>query len=105
MTDTLEIVETLPPMHPGELLREEFMNPLGLSAGNVAKAIGVPRTRVERIVAGEVGISADTALRLSRLFGVTPQFWANAQSHYDLEMAALKIGADIDRIQPIGKAA
>jgi len=105
MTDTLEIVETLPPMHPGELLLEEFMNPLGLSAGKVAKAIGVPRTRVERIVAGEVGISADTALRLSRLFGMTPQFWTNAQSHYDLEMAALKLGPGIEQIRPIADAA
>jgi addiction module HigA family antidote len=105
MTDNLEVVETLSPMHPGELLREEFMNPLGLTAGHFAEAIGVPRTRIERIVAEEVGISADTALRLSRLFGVSPQYWANAQSHHDLEMAALKIAATIDRIQPIAKAA
>ena len=105
MTAALEIVDTLPPMHPGALLREEFMNPLGLSAGNVAKAIGVPRTRVERIVAGEVGVSADTALRLSRLFGVTTQFWTNAQSHYDLEMAALKLGPAIEQIRPIANAA
>ena len=101
----LEIVETLPPLHPGELLREEFMVPLGLSPGKVAKAIGVPRTRIERIVAGEVGISGDTAVRLARLFNVTPQFWANAQSHYDLETAALKIGAEIDQIRPIASAA
>ena len=105
MTDALELVDALPPMHPGELLREEFMKPLGLSAGNVAKAIGVPRTRIERIVTGEVGISADTALRLSRLFGVTPQYWANAQSHYDLEMAALKLGSAIEQIRPIETAA
>jgi addiction module HigA family antidote len=105
MTDALEIVETLPPMHPGELLREEFLNPLGLSAAKVAKAIGVPRSRVERIVAEQVGISGDTALRLARLFNVSPQFWLNAQSHFDLETAALKIGQSIDRIQPIGKAA
>jgi len=105
VTAALEIVETLPPMHPGELLREEFMKPLGLSAGHVAKAIGVPRTRIERIVAGEVGISADTALRLSRLFGVTPQYWTNAQSHYDLEMAALKLGPAIEQIRPIANAA
>ena len=105
MIDTLEIVETLPPMHPGELLREEFTKPLGLSSGNVAKAIGVPRTRVERIVAGEEGISADTVLRLSRLFSVSPRYWPSAQSRYDLEKATLKIGAMIDLIQPIGKAA
>ncbi len=101
----LEIVETLPPLHPGELLREEFMVPLGLSPGKLAKAIGVPRTRIERIVAGEVGISGDTALRLARVFNVSPQYWANAQSHYDLEIAALKIGAEIERIQPIATAA
>jgi len=101
----LEIVETLPPLHPGELLREEFMVPLGLSPGKVAKAIGVPRTRIERIVAGEVGISGDTALRLARLFNVSPQYWANAQSHYDLEMAALRIGAEIEHIRPIASAA
>ena len=101
----LEIVETLAPLHPGELLREEFMRPLGLSAGQVAKAIGVPRTRIERIVAGAVGVSGDTALRLARLFNVSPQYWANAQSHYDLEMAALKIGAQIEQIRPVASAA
>ncbi len=105
MTAELEIVDTLAPMHPGELLRDEFMVPLGLSAGKVAKAIGVPRTRIERIVAGEIGISADTALRLARLFDISPQYWANAQSHYDLEIAALKLGSQIDQIQPIERAA
>ena len=105
MTEPLEIVETLPPMHPGELLREEFMIPLGLSPGKIAKAIGVPRTRIERIVAGEVGISGDTALRLARFFNMTPQYWANAQSHYDLAVAALKLGSTIERIQPIENAA
>jgi len=101
----LDIVETLAPLHPGELLREEFMVPLGLTPGKVAKAIGVPRTRIERIVAGEVGISGDTALRLARLFNISPQYWANAQSHYDLEIAALKIGAEIEQIRPIASAA
>ena len=105
MPEALEIVETLAPLHPGELLREEFMVPLGLSPGKVAKAIGVPRTRIERIVAGEVGISGDTALRLARLFNMSPQYWANAQSHYDLEMAALKIGSKIEQIRPIASAA
>jgi addiction module HigA family antidote len=105
MSETLEIVETLAPLHPGELLREEFMVPLGLTPGKVAKAIGVPRTRIERIVAGEVGISGDTALRLARLFNMSPQYWANAQSHYDLEMAALKIGSKIEQIRPIASAA
>jgi addiction module HigA family antidote len=105
MTAELEIVEKLPPTHPGERLREDFMVPLGLPAGMAAKAIGVPRARVERIVAEEAGIGADTALRLARLFDVSPRFWTNAQSHYDLEMAALKLGGGIDRIRPIERAA
>jgi addiction module HigA family antidote len=105
MTDTLEIAETLAPMHPGELLREEFMIPLGLSSGKVAKAIGVPRTRIERIVAEEVGISGDTAIRLGRLFGTSAQYWANAQSYYDLAMAALDLGPQIDEIRPIERVA
>ena len=64
MTDELKIVATLPPMHPGEMLREEFLEPLGLSAGRVAKACGVPRTRIERIMREELGISGDTAVRI-----------------------------------------
>jgi addiction module HigA family antidote len=105
LTEELDIVETLSPLHPGELLREEFMVPLDLSPGKVAKAIGVPRSRIERIVAREVGISGDTVLRLARLFNMSPQYWANAQSHYDLEMAALKIGSKIEQIRPIASAA
>ena len=105
IVETIQIVETLAPMHPGELLREEFMIPLGLSPGKVAKAIGVPRTRIERIVAGEVGISGDTAIRLARFFNMTPQYWANAQSHYELAVAALKLGSTIERIQPFETAA
>ena len=65
----------------------------------------VQEERIERIVAGDVGISGDTALRLARLFNVSPQYWANAQSHYDLEMAALKIGAEIEQIRPVASAA
>lgn len=105
MDDPLEIVETLPPLHPGELLREEFLVPLGLSAGAVAKACGVPRTRMERIAAEEVGITGDTAIRLGRYFGTTPQFWMNAQAHYDLARAAEAMGTEIDRIEPLHRAA
>lgn len=105
MTDLLEITHTLPPMHPGELLREEFLIPLGLSAGKVAKACGVPRTRIERIVAEEVGITADTAIRLGRLFGTTAQFWMNAQASYDLDTAKAAIGDAVERIEPLRNAA
>ena len=84
MMDSTDIIATLAPMHPGEMLREEFINPLGLSAGKVAKACGVPRTRIERIVREELGISGDTALRLSAYFGTTPDFWMNLQARFEV---------------------
>jgi len=83
-TTVVEIVATMAPMHPGEMLREEFLLPLGLSAGKVAKAAGIPRTRIERIVGEKVGISADTALRLGRVLGTSAEFWLNLQMRYDL---------------------
>lgn len=95
----------LPPMHPGEVLREEFLAPLGLSAGVVAKACDVPRTRIERIASEEVGISTDTALRLGRYFGTTPEFWLNLQRQYELESLGREIGRELDRITPLERAA
>ena len=89
----------LRPLHPGEVLREEFMSPLGLSAGMVARAIGVPRTRIERIVAEHTGVSADTAIRLGMMFGTSPQFWMNAQAGYDLEIARASMGEAARRIK------
>lgn len=77
----------LPPIHPGEMLREEFLVPMGLSANALALAIRVPVTRVSEIVNERRGITADTALRLARYFRMTPEFWMNIQSHYDLETA------------------
>jgi antitoxin HigA-1 len=81
----------LPPIHPGEMLREEFLIPMGLSANALAIAIGVPATRVGEIVNERRGITADTALRLGRYFHMTPEFWMNLQSHYDLESARTSI--------------
>ena len=75
----------LSPIHPGEMLREEFLVPMGLSANALALAIRVPVTRVSEIVNERRGITADTALRLARYFRMTPEFWMNIQSHYDLE--------------------
>ncbi len=75
------------PIHPGEMLREEFLIPMGLSANALALAIRVPVTRVSEIVNERRGITADTALRLARYFRMTPEFWMNIQSHYDLEVA------------------
>jgi len=90
----------LPPVHPGEILREEYLVPLNLSAYAVAKAIGVPRTRIERLAREETPITADTALRLSRYFGTTPGFWMGMQSQYDLEIAADQIDKALKRITP-----
>lgn len=94
-------MKTLPPLHPGEVLREEFMVPLGLSAIAVARAIHVPRTRIERIVSEHTGISADTALRLSKLFGTTPVFWLNLQTRFDIETAERQIHGDLVTIEPL----
>ncbi len=76
----------MPPIHPGELLREEFLEPMGITAYRLAKDIGVPAPRVYDIVGEKRGISADTALRLSRYFGMSEGYWINAQAHYDLEV-------------------
>ncbi|CBS90115.1 HigA family addiction module antitoxin [Azospirillum lipoferum] len=83
--------------HPGEVLREEFMEPLGLTANALSIALRVPATRIGEIVNERRGISADTALRLARYFGTTPQFWLNLQSDHDLSVAASAHGAEIER--------
>jgi addiction module HigA family antidote len=73
--------------HPGEILAEEFMKPLALSANRLAEEIGVPANRLSEIVRGRRGVTADTAIRLSRRFGTTPDFWMNLQSSHDLSLA------------------
>jgi addiction module HigA family antidote len=93
--------DRLPPLHPGEILREEFLAPLGLSAGALAKAMGVPRTRVERIAAETSGISADTALRLAKALGTSAQLWLNLQNRYDVETAERAIGKQIAKIKRV----
>src|ERR1700724_3499607 len=82
----------LAPMHPGEVLREEFLVPLGLSAGALAKACGVPRTRIERIANEETAITADTALRLGKALGTSAQLWLNLQNEFDMRTAKSQIG-------------
>ena len=79
--------DRLPPIHPGEILREEFLAPLGMSAHELALALRVPATRINDIVNERRGITADTALRLSRYFGTTSRFWMNMQASYELEVA------------------
>jgi addiction module HigA family antidote len=83
----------LPPLHPGEVLREEFMRPLELTAYTLAARIDVPRPRVERIVREKKGISADTALRLAAFFHTSADFWMNLQTKFELETARRKKGA------------
>ena len=86
-----------PKVHPGEILREEFMEPLGLTAYALAKHCRVPRTRIERLAREETPVTADTALRLARYFGTSAQFWMNLQSAYDLVTADSKA---ISQISP-----
>ncbi len=93
--------ELLPPIHPGEILSEDLMKPLGLSQNKLAEELGVDPGRINQIVAGRRGITADTALRLARYFGTTPEFWMNLQARYDLEVAKDKIAMEIEKkIQP-----
>ena len=80
-----------PPTHPGEILLEEFLKPMGISQYRLAKDIGVPAMRINKIVRGERGISADTALRLARYFGMSGEFWTGIQTHYDTEMAKMSL--------------
>jgi antitoxin HigA-1 len=96
--DDLEIEEQLPPMHAGEVLREEFMIPLNLSSYALAKALHVPRTRIERIAREESAITTDTALRLGRYFDTGPEFWMNLQKRYELECARLNPDPSIKKI-------
>jgi len=88
----------LPNVHPGEILLEEFLKPLDLSQNALARAIDVPPRRINEIVLGKRGITADTAVRLARAFGTTERFWLGLQADYDLEQAQLKLGRRLDRI-------
>jgi len=84
--------DRLAPIHPGEILREEFLSPLGMSAHQLALALRVPATRIHDILNEKRGIKADTALRLSRYFGMTPRFWMNLQASWELEVAEDQLG-------------
>ena len=90
-------MKKLPPVHPGEVLLEDFIKPLGLSQYRVAKDLGVPALRISEIVRGRRGVTADTALRLARYFGTSAAVWVRLQARYDLEMAAAKTAKRIDR--------
>jgi addiction module HigA family antidote len=98
-------VETvMPPVHPGEILLEEFLRPLDVSQYQLAKELGVPARRINEIVHGQRRISADTALRLARYFGTSERFWMNLQARYDLEVEKDRLGAALDGIRPLSAA-
>jgi addiction module HigA family antidote len=90
-------MKKLPPVHPGEILLEDFMKPLGLSQYRVANDIGVAPLRINQIVRGKRAITADTALRLARYFGTTPGIWLRLQARYELEVVKNQLGKKINR--------
>jgi len=87
----------LPPIHPGEILMEEFLKPMGISQYRLAKDISVPPRRINEIVHGKRAITADTALRLGRFFGMSPHFWLNLQTRYDLEVTEDSLANRLDK--------
>ena len=95
--------QRIPPVHPGEVLLEEFLKPMGLSQYRLAKALGVPPQRIGDIVHGRRAVTADTALRLGRFFNMEAQFWLNLQARHDLEVAAEALEGRLEReVQPLG---
>ena len=90
-------------IHPGEILREEFLKPMGISVYQLARRVHLTRSRVNDIARGRRAITADTALRLARFFGTTPQFWMNMQASYELRKAENELGRKINEIEPAKK--
>ncbi|WP_394198886.1 HigA family addiction module antitoxin [Litoreibacter albidus] len=87
------------PMHPGEVLKEVYLAPLNMGAIAFARRLGVPRTRIERLIKGTTGITPDTALRLARVFNTTPAYWMNLQTNYEMALAVKAI--DLSNIKPL----
>lgn len=99
-------IKNLLPIHPGEILEEEFLKPMEISQYKLAKDIGVPQTRISKIIKRERGITADTALRLGLYFNMTAEFWMNLQTCFDLKMTRKKTGKMIEKeVHPFDKAA
>lgn len=92
---------TMPPIHPGEILAEDYLAPLGVTQHRVAVAIGVPPRRINEIVHGKRGISADTAIRLARYLGTSEEFWMNLQSHYELRVERRALQQTLESITPL----
>lgn len=98
------MIDTMPPIHPGEILQEEYLEPLGVSQYRLAQVVGVSPRRINEIVHGKRGISADTALRLARYFGTSERFWLNLQSRYDIEVERDRLATALARIEPLQSA-
>jgi addiction module HigA family antidote len=95
---------TMAPIHPGEVLLADFLEPLGVTQHHLAISIGVPPRRINEIVHGKRRVSADTALRLARYFGTSERFWINLQARYDLELERDHLGPALDAIKPLAVA-
>jgi len=95
---------TMPPIHPGEVLMEDYLKPLGITQHRLAIAIGVPPRRINEIVHGKRRITADTALRMARYFGTSERFWMNLQGRYDLEVERDRLVDTLDEIKPLKSA-
>jgi addiction module HigA family antidote len=90
------------PMHPGEVLKELYLDPLDMGAIALARRLGVPRTRIERLIKGTTGMTPDTAIRLARVFNTTPAYWMNLQTNYDMAIAEKAV--DVSKIKPLNAA-
>lgn len=97
-------MSTIQPIHPGEILMEDFIQGFGITQNKLAVAIGVPPRRINEIVHGKRGITADTAVRLSRYFGTTAEFWMNLQSHYELRIQRRELADKLEQIIPLNVA-
>lgn len=97
----LTTTDKIEPIHPGEVLMEDFIEGFGITQNKLAVSIGVPPRRINEIVHGKRGITADTALRLAKYFGTSPEFWINLQSHYELDRAEDTAGEQIALIKPL----
>ncbi|KGF24402.1 XRE family transcriptional regulator [Corynebacterium tuscaniense DNF00037] len=100
----MTITDKLPPVHPGEILMGDFLKEMGVIQHKLAVSIGVPPRRINEIIHGKRAVTADTALRLEKYFGMSPQFWLGLQTQYDLDVAEDKILAEIEQIQPVQAA-
>lgn len=101
MSNSSTTTEKWAPVHPGEVLMEDFINGFGITQHKLAVSVGVSPRRINEIVHGKRAITADTALRLGRYFGIDPQFWLNLQSHYELELAEDRVAEQLAAITPL----